>query len=219
MDGATLRAKVWAGYGKAAKRVGFSYQAYRPALTGSPIDPGNLLPPLMASFTVHASGFNFDRPPDHRDTVMHGLFDATGYLPGDYLIGQQGTFFIAGDEPSMPIICIRCSSVVTLSTPSAGAGAACGLGPYSGNNSANEAVFATGWPAAINIAGSGRGRQSAGLPMDQGVRTFELFLPPLPQCATRVGMIVTDDLSQRYVVSAIDPSPYGERALMQQQVV
>ncbi|WP_232243723.1 hypothetical protein [Paraburkholderia sp. SOS3] len=69
---------------------------------------------------------------------------------------------------------------------------------------ANETIVATGLPASIQLK-KGKGRPDAGLPADAVEKT--LWTVFIPRGAAQLGLIrtndiVTDDLGERYQVSA-----------------
>ncbi len=88
MDGTKLQAKIYIGYGKAAKRIGFDYQQFRATSASNPLS-STALQTLPASFTTN---FSYSAPNKYGQATWLGLFDARLCQPGDFLVGQQGTF-------------------------------------------------------------------------------------------------------------------------------
>lgn len=221
MDGALLRSKVNRGFGIAAKRVGFPYDVYRcPAPNFAADDNTKIASALPAFFTRQLpKGFVFTSPPDSYELFWHGLFDPTGLLIGDYLVGEQGGFFVMGLTPGMPVLSMLTTNTLTAyaSTPSV-ADASCGLGGYSAVTQNNRALAFKDWPCVLTLAAGGRGK-GGGLPLSGGEDAFECFLPDVAMLHLTKGMTAEDDNGVRYVVEASDTSPFGWRTIMRAQVV
>lgn len=209
MDAATLQAKVYAGYGKAALRIGYVFDRYRPSSAFNPTAPGNLAESLRASFTAGPAGHNFEKASSYKSQLYLGLFDARNAAPGDYLVsGAWGTFFIASMAPVLPIFCVGCNRVMS----AARAPVQTGIGalPYNGETPGNEVAVMTAWPASVLYTQKGRSAE-VGLPMDLPSPFFEILMPDYPGVTLRSGDVLTDDLGQRYVVSAAELTELGWR--------
>ncbi|MDV6320676.1 hypothetical protein, partial [Chromohalobacter sp. HP20-39] len=92
MDAAKLQAKIYAGYAKSAKRIGYVYDVYRPASTANPLT--NKVASLNASF--NAQDWTYTKPNLPDKPYWYCLIDGRLTQVGDYL--QRGTnlHFIAG---------------------------------------------------------------------------------------------------------------------------
>lgn len=231
MDGATLQARVYAGYAKAAARVGTLFDIYRPTTATNPLQFGNFVGTIPAAFTVHGSkGFNFESPSDWQKPSFHALLDPTQVLVGDYLVnhlgGAVGPFFIAGKDPVVPILAVNCNRVISINAQ--GANTALGLGHYSGNvaatagataaGTANETVKLSAWPASVLT--SARAPKDAVLPGNDGAGSFKIILPPvLPGVTIQQSDMVTDDLGNRYAVLAAESQDLGWRLDVRQVLI
>jgi hypothetical protein len=102
MDAAQIQAKVYFGYAKAAQYVGLPFNQFRPAGPSNPT-AGSPLQGLNAQFTVGPSGFNFDKAPGFKDAAFNALLDGTQTQVGDYLVGASDTYYVASQEPLLPI--------------------------------------------------------------------------------------------------------------------
>src|SRR5579859_5191514 len=118
MDAATLQSRIYKGYGKAALRVGYPFTLYRPTSVTNPLALANVIgAPINASFTVDGSQFNYNKPGKHENVLWLGLFDGTTTKVGDYLVSTSPcqTYFIAAMQPELPILCVQCIHVLTVS--------------------------------------------------------------------------------------------------------
>lgn len=217
MDAATIQGKIYRGYGLAAQRTGYAFDWYRPSAPADPISDGNLQGQVNASFTVGPSSFNFERVPNHKDVLFNGLFDATGFQAGDYLVNTSfGTYFVAQLAPLVPPLCVLCNRVLTISAP--GPSKSYGAQPeYMGTTPNNENPLMTAFPAAVLFDARGRA-QEVGLPLDLPSPFFSVIMPAWPGIDVRTSMLISDDQDRRYVVSAAERSAFGWRLFAQQAV-
>lgn len=128
--------------------LGTPYQQYRPKAGLTALDPDNLLPaPLAAWLTVDAKLIGNTAPQDGK-AVWYGGFDPDLTQPGDYLVGNFGTFFIATQTLPMPISLRYCNTVLThlkFGVPA--------TGPASrGNDAMPDVVIADSFPAWLKSA-------------------------------------------------------------------
>lgn len=214
MDAARLSQKVFAGYGKAAKRVGAQFDVYRPQLAADPLNVNNKITTIEAAFTIHnANNFSFDRPSDYNNPLFHGLFDPTGINRGDYFVDttdKQGTFFVAKLTPAMPPLCVSCNRTVSFfeisTTPSLG------LSSYSPTPVAQtedaETALMVNWPVSLLKRGSAWDQY---LPSDTGGGTFYVLCPMFPGVMLRASTIVVDDIGVRYAIEAAELQEMGWR--------
>jgi hypothetical protein len=225
MDGTLLQTKVYGGFAKAAQRVGLDYAVYRPASASNPTDPARQIATLRAQFTIHSStNFSFIKPSDYNAPLYHALVDPTLLHVGDYLIGPQGTFFIASLTPSMPPLAVNCNRVITAWLP----GPQVGAGPsgYGGTISStpgsvadgvnNETAVMTSWPASVLLRS--RATKDAYLPADTGSGMFRALVPAWPGVILRTTSIFSDDLGNRYVANVAELQDLGWRMDLQQVV-
>lgn len=215
MDAARLSQKVFAEYGKAARRVGALHDVYRPASSGAVIAPANKIATLNAAFTIHGpSNFDFTRPSDYDKPLFHLLGDPSSLRVGDYLNDPAhpfGPFFVALITPAMPPLAVNCNRVVSFLSP----GPACpapGVSGYGGTvgaaGSSNETPLLTSWPASLLRR---RVTTTQYLPQDAGQATFETLIPAYGAVALKQGVVMTDDLGARYVVQMAEKQDLGWR--------
>lgn len=212
MDGPTLQAKLYKGYGKAAKYIGFDYQQFRATSANNPLLT-TALQTLPASFTTN---FNYSAPNKYGQATWLGLFDATLCAPGDILVGEGGTFFIAAMQSTLPIYCVQTNRTVSILRVSMDAGP--GLIGYGGDVPATEVPLMQGWPASV-LQGTKGEANPAQLPGDVRTPWWAILMPAWPGIVFRTSDIVRDDLGRKYVISSAELSDMGWRmTAMQVQV-
>ena len=218
MNGALLQDIIRNGLGRAAIVIGDWCDLYRPSGTADPISAGNRILRMHASFAA-ASGYG--QPVSFGQPTWHGVFDAAYTRPGDYLVrvsdttqaDDPATWFIAAQQPLLPILCVRASRTVSLAR--AAAPNAAGVNTYGGVTTAGNTVLATNWPASLLTAG-GAGMDAAALPADGTPGAWSVMLPPIAGVALRAGDLLTDDLGRTGVVASAELTELGWRLLVKQ---
>ncbi|WP_054882923.1 hypothetical protein [Yersinia rohdei] len=212
MDGPKLQAKIYKGYGQAAKRIGYPYQQFR---ASSPNDPLNTvsLQTLPASFTTN---FNYSAPNKYGQATWLGLFDARLFAPGDFLVGHQGSYFVAAMQDTLPIYCVQTNRTISVLRGSMEAGV--GQVGYGGATVDNEVVMMSGWPASI-LQGTKGERNEVNLPSDAKTPWFAILLPAYNGLILRTSDIITDDIERRYVISSAELTDMGWRVTAMQVMV
>lgn len=212
MDGVKLQAKIYIGYGKAAKRIGFDYQQFRATSASNPLS-STALQTLPASFTTK---FTYNAPNKYGEATWLGLFDARTFQPGDFLVGRQGTFFIAAMQDTLPIYCVQTNRVVSVLRVGMDPGV--GLGGWAGDTPANEAVLMQGWPASV-LQGTKGEASPTNLPGDVRTPWWAILMPAWPGIVLRTSDIIRDELGRKYVISSAELTDMGWRCTaMQAQV-
>ena len=206
--------RVQQGLGRAALRIGVEHDAYRPRAATNPLASANRLVRLYVAFDVPGGGFR--RAPSYGEVFWRGIFDAAYTLPGDYIQGPSGVYFIALQPPLLPVMCVQTNRVISLSRPAAQTRA--GVNSYGGVVRATAAPILRGWPTSIMAVGARPGHDDLGLPGDGGAGMFAALLPKLPVAveAPLMADLVTDDLGWTYVVSAAEQTEGGWRLTMRQ---
>lgn len=210
MDAPTLQDRISRGMGTAARIVGQSYDAFRPAGPDLPIVPENRFLRLHAAFNARDPRFGqasaYGRP------AWFGIFDSAYTQPGDYLVGPGGTFFIAAQEHLLPPLCILTNATLGASRPVIGALA--GLHDYGGGVVPGQpgSTVMTGWPASLLAAGGGG---PTILPADGRAGGWSILLPPGP-FEIRTADILTDDRGRTFVVGSAECTALGTRIAAQE---
>ncbi len=205
MDGTILQDKINRGMGLAARKLGTPFIVYRPTQATDPLSSRNRVIKLCASFNAEDGRFrkvsNFGKP------IWWGVFDASYTQPGDYLVGESGTYFISAERPLLPVQCVATNHVVQIlraATPAPGG--------YSGFSAATATQIVKGFPASLLEA------ESRGSEADVRAQKFggwSLLLPAL-LASPQVGDVVIDDASMTYMVGAAEQSALGWRLLVRQ---
>lgn len=202
MDAMTLQDRISRGLGVAARRIGSPHEVFRPSGPLAPLTRDKRLVRLHASFS--AEDARFDKPAAYGRAVWWGVFDAAYTQPGDYLVGAHGTFFVAAQQPLLPVLCVQANRTVSVGRPGAPSG---GVGGYGGVQPAATAPLLLGWPASVLGVAAG----TAGvLPGDGGLGTVTVLLPSLP-VALRTGDLIEDDLGRTLVAGLVEETALGWR--------
>ena len=219
MDGAHLQDLIQRGLGRAAVAAGAWCDAFRPKGPHRPLAVENRYLKLPAAFSAPRGWFV--HPEGYGQAAWWGVFDAAYTRPGDYIVRPEsragandgGTWFIAAQQPLLPVLCVRAARVVDVLRP--GAEAVPGVGGYGGMTKAESTELLTDWPASVLVAG-GSALGPLELPADPSPGSWEVLLPAVPGVVLRPGDLVVDDLGRAAVVGAAELSALGWRLLAKQ---
>lgn len=209
MDGSTIQAKVYAGYAKAASRVGLPHSLYRPADPMAPL--ASVLASLPASFNVKGA---YTQPNIYGNALWQCIADGAQLRVGDYLRGDS-TYFIAAMQPLLPILAVECNRTIQAARVAAASGA--GAVGYNGGAAATEVAFLAGWPASV-LRGQPGEKNPVGLPNDVRQPWFQVLFPAYSGATIHASDIITDDLGNRYICSQVELTDLGWRLMAQQAV-
>jgi len=176
MNGATINAKVYAGYAKAALIIGTTYLHYRPSGTSDPVSAAI----------------------------------------GDYIIGLEGTLFVAALQPLLPIFMVSCNRTINFLRPASADGVGA-LGYNGADDDASEQVLMSGWPASVQQGTKGE-KGDAILPGDARSPWWSVLVPGVAGITLRSSDIITDDLNRRYTISSAELTDLGWRLTAMQAV-
>lgn len=212
MDGTKLQAKIYKGYGQAATRIGFAYQQFRATSANNPLAT-TALQTLQASFTTN---FTYSAPNKYGQATWLGLFDGRTFQPGDYLVGEGGTFFIAAMQSTLPIYCVQTNRVVDVLRVNQASGV--GLQSYAGDKPSTEVLLMQGWPASVLQGTKGEANPTQ-LPGDVRTPWWLILMPAWPGVVFRTSDLIRDELGRKYVISSAELTDMGWRCTgMQAQV-
>jgi hypothetical protein len=203
-------------YGRAAVSVGNWCDAYRSSDAVDPLHPKNRFMLLQAAFTSPRPDNN--RPVGYGMATWWGVFDSAYTRPGDYIVRKEsrpgdGTWFIAAQQPLLPVLCVRAARVVSFVR--AAATTTSGVGSYGGFTRADANSLLTGFPASVLNANMA-GLDPTDLPADVKPESWQVLLPARPGVVLRTGDLMSDDLGRNGVVSAAELSDLGWRLMVKQ---
>lgn len=210
MDFAKLQNKVYAGYAKAALRIGPLYGVYRPA---SPLDPLGLGPVATLNASFNAEDMTYSKPNKYGKPTWFCLVDGTQVMVGDYLINDSQTFFIAAMQPILPILAVDCNRTISALRPQQQT--AVGQVGYGGDIDATETPLMVGWPASV-LQGTKGEKADAILPGDTRNPWWSILFPAFPGVVLRSSDVLIDDIDRRYVISSAELTDLGWRITAQQ---
>jgi hypothetical protein len=198
---ASIQSKIWRGYAKAAQKLGSAYQFYRPngSYPGAPL--------FTRTVSLNAEDMKYGKPNKYGKPTWYMVADGNGLQPGDYFVGQQGTFFIAAMQPLLPILAVECNRTVSISRVQAPTSV--GTQGYGGMTAENEVAFAAGVPCSI-LQGTKGEKTEVNLPADTRLPWWVILLPASVG-EVNYGDLIIDDLGRRYVVSSAELTDLGYR--------
>jgi len=210
---ALVQGKAAYGYAKVAETVGGGtvYNVYRPASANNPVS-GTPLATIPAIFSQDAN-LSFSHPANYEKESWFGAFDLTQAEVGDYLVGQQGTFFVASTAPQSPFSaprCVLCNIVINVLRQPEDAVGAVGPLSYGGDVSSNEVMIMQGWPAGV-LETKRATRGATNLPGDEDMAWFDVYLPLYAGTLITQNDILVDQTGRRYRVSGIELTTLGWR--------
>ena len=153
--------------------------------------------------------YTYSKPTPWAKEQYYSLFDLSGVLPGDYFVGQEGTYFIADIEPLKPALTMKTTNLMGVLRP-IGDEASFGPDYYGGLTRANATGILNDWPVTILRLGSRLMRGEANLPSDPHMPWWEIFMPtpPIPLMTGDQGV---DDTGRPFMFSAVEVTQLGTR--------
>ncbi len=213
MDGLKLADRLAYGAGCAARRAGFFHDAYRPASLQCPIDLANRFLRLAVAYVL--PGGSVGAPAGFAVPYRQALADWSYLQVGDYLVGPEGTVFVAAIEPPKPMLVVMTNAIVSLWRPAAPLLA--GTNPYGAVLPETNRALLSEFPASLLVGGLSD-RTRAGLPDDTKIPGFVCLVPSLAGFQPRVADIVGDGTGARYLVNAVETLSGVLRLSMNQAV-
>lgn len=189
---------------KWASKLGSPYAQYRPDSADNPISDPFQIGTLYALFDASIS-LGFDAPSKFANPLFAAILNPTAIQPLDFLVGDEGTFFIASAEPLKPILCVQCNRTGTFFRPTQVAGY------YGGDVAANRTVLMTGIPFSELQGTKGERNAAESLPTDSRMQWSNCLVPAMPGVLLHQADRVTDDLGRNFVLSACELSDLGWR--------
>ena len=206
MNGATIQARIYKGYAIAALKIGVLHDQYRPTSALNPISLGNRLTSLPVSF--NSEDFSYMKPNKYGKPTWFAVVDGAQTKVGDYLKGPTGTFFIAAQQPLLPILAVECNRTVSVYRPQQQTGI--GAQGYGGDTDANETLLMQAWPASV-LQGPKGEKSEAHLPGDTKNAWAAVLMPAFTGVVLRSDDILIDDLARRFVLSSVELTDLGYR--------
>lgn len=211
MDEATAQRLIYRGYAQASQRLGNSFTLSR-ATTSDMTAATVVATNFLASF--NSEDMTYSKPNKYGKPTWFALLDGTQTKPGDYLVGSAGTWFIAAQQPLLPILAVQCNRTLTFYRPQTqqqfGA-----VGTYEGNTVATQTKLANGWGASV-LQGTKGERNEVSLPGDVRMPWWIILVPNMPGVTLRSGDLIDDDIARRYVISSAEQTDLGWRITAQQ---
>ena len=206
MTGAYVQDRHCYAMGVAARHSGAWAEAFRPAGPTDPLSASHRFLRLPVYFVPARGGDRRTNLPG--DPFWDGIFDASYTRPGDYIIGETGTFFIASQLPLLPILCVRTNRTISISRPATQSRLS--GNSYGGYRSSNAEPILTKWPGNVTTSNQ-YAKPEATLPTNQPSANLSVLLPTTGLVTVMNGDIVTDDLGRSGVLIATEQTNLGWR--------
>lgn len=224
MNADKVNAKIYAGRGKAALKIGYDYKVMRPLVMSNPLT--NQVNTIKAA--LNAGDNNYLKPNLYGKPIWFADLDGSKVKVGDYLINAANSsqiFFVAAMQSLLPIVCIDCNRSIRLARAAPlGAIGAVGAVAYSGMcdapaesvdvlglNPANNGGVFVGWPCSIQF-GKGKLKNhdalAAGSDEQMG---WQILLPASITSQIKTGDRMLDDSGRMFVVNRAEQTDLGWR--------
>lgn len=190
----------------AARAIGDVAVAYRPQNACGPLKPEHRYLRLPVMFTSVRG--RFEHPTLYGDALRIGIYDASYTRPGDYLVLDAETWFIASQDRFLPSLCVETNRLISVARP--GQALAVGAIAYAGITTGTTVTVADDWPASV-LGISDSGANTADLPTDLSVPYWTVLLPVIPNVTLKVSDLITDDLGRTGVIVAAESTRLGWR--------
>lgn len=203
VDFARVRNRIYYGYGKAAKKLGVSFNIYRSPNGINPIQSGNLIGTQLIAIDDDLTYMKARRYGDNvwqfmpQDGIGSTLFALNDY---DYMVGPAVTYFIADVGPPdrlSPPLCVECNDKITVVDPANALTP--GINPYQQYQPSQGTTIVSNCPVSLLQAGRGI-TNNLGLPSSCKLPFYDIVMPDFDDILIKVGFIVTDSNNRRMVI-------------------
>jgi hypothetical protein len=161
----------------------------------------------LPAIFVSAKG-NEGRTNVYGEALWRGIFDASYTKAGDYLVLDTGKFFVASQNPLLPVLCVKANRIISIVRPNTQKNTASNA--YGGYTSGGSETLMAEWPASV--LGENRSSGSvADLPTDQAVPYWNILLPAIARVVLSPGDLVTDDLNRTAAIAGSELTDLGWR--------
>ena len=206
MNGQKLQDRLHLGLGLSARHIGQSANAFRPKGPFNPVSSQNRFLRLPAAF-LSTKG-NGGRTNVYGEVLWQGIFDASYTRPGDYLVLETGTFFVASQAPLLPILCVKTNRIISIVRPNMQTSTA--SNSYGGYTSGSSVTLMERWPSSV-LGETGSSSSTTGLPTNQAVPYWNILLPISGSVILSPGDLITDDLDRTAVITGAELTDLGWR--------
>lgn len=213
MNGLTLQDRLYRAAGRTAAIAGSTCDLYRPSGTDTPLHPSHRILRLQAAFLPQ--GGRLTRAVPSSEPYWEGVFDAAYTNPGDILHRRSdgAIFFIAAQQPMLPVLCVRALRMVDFARPASATVA--GLNIYGGTVTATDTQLARAWPASI-LASGGSGTGAADIQAGLSPNAWQVLLPVSLNLRLLAGDRLTDDQGQAGIIANAERTDLGWRLAVKQ---
>lgn len=211
MDAKYLEDRIAWARNLTARRIGRKTDAFRPKGPDYPLANANRYLRLHAAFSAVPGGFG--QTAGYGNAICYGHFDAAYTRPGDYLVQDGRTVFIAAQDSLEPVMCVRTNRTLTIRRPVAPSGI--GANTYGGVTPDGTITVARDWPASV-LGISTSGASPIDLPVELSLSQWTVLLPFVGDVSFRAADVVVDDRGLRGTVVATEQTRLGWRMIVRQ---
>jgi hypothetical protein len=206
MDSQKLQDRLYFGLGVSARYVGQTANAFRPAGAFDPLKKENRFLRLPAAF-VPANG-GADKTNAYGQPFWRGIFDASYTRVGDYLVLGSSIYFIASQEPLLPVLCVMANRTISVGRPTVQT--ATGTNPYGGFTANSSSALMGFWPASV-LGEDRLSTTAVNLPTDQAIPYWNILVPAPAGVLLLPGDMITDDIGRSAVIAGSELTNLGWR--------
>jgi len=208
-----IQDRIARGLGVAARAIGAPASAFRASSAENPLEARNRFLRLPAVFHI---GKNFDRPSEYDAPLWQGIFDSAYTRPGDYLVQDTATWFIASQPRLLPVLCVQVNRTLSFFRPEGPD--AVGVNVYVGLRRDTLRPLLRNWPASM-LGARAAGAPAADLPSDTVLANWTVLLPAFSGVTLRAGDRIEDDLTRVGVIANADLTDLGWRLAVREVAV
>ena len=211
MNSQHLEDRLRWGMNIAARATGSMTSVFRPSGPDHPLATGNRFLRFLTAFAAVDGKFN--RANQYGNALWRGIFDSSYTRPGDYLVQDHATWFVAEQPRLMPTLCVRTNQVISFFRPATPSTS--GVNGYGGVTATSLMPIMTGWPASV-LATTREGRSFANLPGDTPASVWTVLVPAAPGIILRSADLMSDDLGRNGVIATTELTERGWRLVVRQ---
>ena len=210
MSGTALQPLYDLGYAITAQILGVPYAQFRANGPNTPTMIERQIGTLLAWITTDPK-LQGTNQTQYGKPGFFGAFERDDAQVGDYLVGQDGTYFVTALDYPAPASLIKCNAIISIArasdTLSAGSS-----GVYGGSALDTATPFMTGWPCYAGQLGTGRGSSPSGLQLPSDAKLPDTILLIPSTCPEiRFNDVITDDEGVRSTVNSVELTSLGYR--------
>lgn len=203
MNSRKIQDRLYWGLGRAARFIGQTADAFRPAGAFEPLAAENRFLRLPALFEPPSRSGK--RANGYGEPLWYGVFDGSYTKPGDYIVVGAKRYFIASQDPMLPILCVLTNRTISIYQQTSQPGSS-----YAGYTGRDAVAVMAGWPASV-LDETRAAKSPTDLPTDQAIPYWTVLLPAVNGVVLVPGLLTIDDLGRRGSITGTELTELGWR--------